>query len=65
MRMKYCIVTEDVGPNLQDIAVDKRIGVAEKGKIFSAAGKILAALHKQRYITAVWPYGTFAGMGPL
>ena len=29
-----CIVTEDVGPNLQDIAVDKRIGVAEKGKIF-------------------------------
>ena len=44
-----CIVTEDVGPNLQDIAVDKRIGVAEKGKIFSAAGKILAALHKQRY----------------
>ena len=44
-----CIVTEDAGPNLQDIAIDKRIGVAEKRKIFSAAGKIMAALHKQRY----------------
>ncbi|MBU92502.1 MAG: hypothetical protein CML88_03115 [Rhodobiaceae bacterium] len=44
-----CIVTEDVGPHLQDIAIDKRIGVAEKEKIFSSAGKIMAALHKQRY----------------
>ena len=56
-----CIVTEDVGPNLQDIAVDKRIGVAEKGKIFSAAGKILAALHKQRYAHGFGPTGRLLG----
>ena len=44
-----CIVTEDVGTSLQDIAINKRIGLAEKRKSFSSAGKIMAALHMKKY----------------
>ena len=58
-----CIVTEDVGPNLQDIAVDKRIGVAEKEKIFQLLGRYWQPYISKDMLTAAWPL--FAGMGPL